>query len=518
MMGKNRNEENGLYFTRPVKLSVSSTRIEARLRLYNQYPGSYTNIKAMTRDLERIAAMGFKQVWVNPFYASCKNNFLNPAKINCPYAMRDHTKVDADFAGTFDDIKAYTAKAKDLGLVPLFDLVSLHVGIDHPFVNGDPELAKKGIDTKRWFARHPNGYLKIKGLDEHYNPTSSNPYDDTAAFNYSDPKIREEIIEYFWKPFIDQNIRELGFMGARIDAPGQIPRAVHQELLTYIDQACKETHQREAYLVAETIGQSSKFLAKDVDAIKGLVTHVMNSVWWMPGVDGQENHDYSLWQKDDNWWTQSKGILQGAAPTAGHSGSHDEERFAEVLKHKGITHPAVMKQRTLEKIMQAAFGSDGGHILSYGDEMGVEERINLHERRVIDVSKEKKFDLTSEIAEINQIVSLLPKPTFPEWTQRVFSKEYPELVIFIVHQGEGFTGNSHIIIGNTYNDEDKNIVITDEMIQEILKADGRNDSPEKRVMPSKLYLCGRLTEECFLIPEVHSTRTQGLKHKGICAA
>lgn len=479
-------------------------RREQHLRLYNQFPGSYESIKAMTEDLPRIAGMGFQEVWVNPFYKSCRFNPITPHKVQSPYAMQNHHEVDPLYKGNLEDIKAYTAEAKRLKLVPLFDLVALHVAIDHPYVSGDPELFEKGIDTTTWFKRHPNGNLKIKGLDENHKqlPTSSNPYSDTAAFNYDNPEIAEQIFEYFWIPFIDQNIRELGFMGARIDAPGQIPRHVHEMILSYVNQACKDKHGRSACLVAETIGESAKFLAKDVAGISGYVTHVMNSVWWMPGVDGQGDHHYDEWLNDDNWWANGKGILQGAAPTAGHSGSHDEERIAEILEHKGISDPVVLKQRILEKIMQAAFGSDGGHILAYGDEYGVTRKINLHAPYNPIAASEKKIDLCVEIGEINNIVKKLPTPTYPEWTQRVFYEKYPELVIFIVHQGEGFTGKSHLIIGNTYNDEDKNITVTTEMLDEIMKANGRNKTPESQKKPEKLFLCGKISADPSLELEV----------------
>nr|WP_245149779.1 hypothetical protein [Legionella pneumophila] len=45
-----------------------------RICCYNQYPGLYQDFDAMREDLQRIQKMGFKQVWVNPFYTPCQYN------------------------------------------------------------------------------------------------------------------------------------------------------------------------------------------------------------------------------------------------------------------------------------------------------------------------------------------------------------------------------------------------------------------------------------------------------------
>ena len=144
----------------------------------------------------------------------------------------------------------------------------------------------------------------------------------------------------------------------------------------------------------------------------------------------------------------------------------------------------------LEMIMATAFSSDGGHILAYGDEYGITDRVNLLSRKIIDVKNDQQYDLSKEISEINKVISELPEPTVPEWTQRVFYEKNPELVIFIVHQGEGFSGKSHLIIGNTLP---KDVVITESMLQNILQANGRNTTPLQTKKPENIILCGNIT-------------------------
>jgi len=482
VFGSNFNEKNS-----------ANGLTKQRLRLYNQYPGCYINFAQMTTDLVRIKAMGFDQVWVNPFYQTCQHNLLNSNKVHCPYAMSDHMSINPEYGDSFRDVIKYTKRANELDIAPLFDLVARHVAIDHPFVNGDPHLLKKGIDTKRWFLRHPNGNFVIKGMDENYTSIKDDPWSDVVAFDYSNPVVRQEIFDYFWKPFIDFNIRKLGFQGARLDAVGSISRETHELLLPYIDKVCQEVHNKKAYLVAETVGL--RYMPFN-GVVQGLVTHTMNNSFWMPGPEGRIDRDkkevkYELWRDDSNWHETSKSELQKIGPSAGHSGSHDEDRYPHILKSAGIKDPNLMKQRMIEMIMVAAFGSNGGHILAFGDEFGIEDKVDLLHRKVVHVAEEKKYDLKEEITEINSIVNQLPSPSKNEWTQRVYLDKYPELVIFIVHKNTGFDGDSHIIIGNI-NSTKHDIRLDQAMLDEILKANGRNTTAAQLKQPNKVYLCGNV--------------------------
>ena len=172
-----------------------------RLRCYNQYPGLYKNFDSMREDLTRIKKLGFRQVWVNPFYTPCQTNPIpnSEQKIHSPYAMQDDV-VYPRYASDETAVIAYTAEAKSLGLIPMFDLVPRHVAVDNRFVNGDPDLLNhNGIDTRKWFKRHDNGNLKFRNMDENYNQTGENPWSDAAEFDYDNPEIRQQIMQYFWE-------------------------------------------------------------------------------------------------------------------------------------------------------------------------------------------------------------------------------------------------------------------------------------------------------------------------------
>jgi glycosidase len=495
---ENRNENNPDFknaYNCIMKASIHSDKAislpgtKSRLTCYNQYPGLYENFYTMREDLPRIRELGFQQVWVNPFYTPCQVNPIPNMshRVHSPYAMQND-KVYHRYAPDGDImVKEYTSTAIDLGLTPIFDLVARHIAIDHQLVNGDPKLLKEqGIDTSKWFQRHPNGNLVMHNMDENYQPLGPNPWCDVAAFNYNDAEIKEQIIKYFWEPFIRNSIEELGFKGIRIDAPAMVPKEILSRLVDIANESCERKYGTQLIVIAETIGRG--YMDENL-ALKGIMTHTMNSVFWMPGPEGGYGYEYSLWNKDDNWFTENKGMLQQVAPTVGFPGSHDEPRYMQQVKDKGITDHQTLDKRMKEKLATAAFASDGGWILQYGDEYGATKAVDVFKPIAIKYHKDKElqeFDHSEFIYSINRTLAKLSPPSFPEWTQRIFLKSNPDLVVFLVHQGVGFTGESFAIITNI--NSTKRSTLTQADINEITSANHRN--PENVSTPKHLYLCG----------------------------
>jgi len=462
-----------------------------RIRCYNQYPGLYTDIQSMREDLSRIRTLGFDQVWINPIFTPCQTNPIPNMsdRIHSPYAMQNET-ISSRYAATDEAIREYTKTARELGLMPLFDLVAKHVAIDHRFLTGDTELMEKHqIDTRKWFKRHANGHLMLHNMDENYHPLTDNPWADVASFNYDDPEIMEEIITYFWEPFLKHNIVDLGFRGIRIDAPALMPPHVIPRLIKIAKQYCHECQENDPIIIAETVGRGSmdSFLA-----LKDCVTNTMNSSFWMPGPD--DGADYNLWRQDSNWFTENKGLLQRTGPTLGFPGSHDTVRAIQQFQDKGVTDPLTLEKRMLEKMAVAAFSSDGGWILQYGDEFGASKAVDVFDTTPIEYHQNSElqlFDCSDFVSQINKTIQQLPEVTFPEWSQRVFMESSPDLVVFLVHQGKGFSGNSFVIIANI--NAENHISLSEENIREIMLVNGRNAAPELRdQLPKTLYLCGSI--------------------------
>lgn len=469
-----------------------------RLRCYNQYPGLYLNIQSMQDDLPRIRALGFEQVWINPIYTPCQTNPIPHMedRIHSPYAMQNET-IYSRYAESDEAVKEYTKAARELGLMPLFDLVAKHVAIDHRFVTGDRELMETHqIDTRRWFKRHGNGHLMIHNMDENYHPLTDNPWADVAMFDYDDPVILEEIITYFWEPFLKHNIVDLGFRGIRIDAPALIPPQVIPRLVDIAKRYCYQCGEEEPVIIAETVGRGAmeSFLA-----LKSIVTHTMNSSFWMPGPDAESQYD--LWKQDSNWFADNKGLLQQTGPTVGFPGSHDTARAMQQFKDKGITDPATLEKRMLQKMAVAAFSSDGGWILLYGDEFGATKAVDVFDTTPTEyhrLEEHQNLNFSDFVMQINRIIQQLPDPAFPEWSQRVFIESKPDLVVFLVHQGKGFLGNSFVVVANT-NPADP-VTLSEKDLYEIMLANGRNAAHELRDrLPNSLYLCGAIESDQSLV-------------------
>lgn len=309
-----------------------------RFRSYNQYPFFYKSLSEMTGDLKRIKDMGFSSVWVNPLFEPCKSvDWISEeirkveaekgitktkihSKAGSPYAIKSFsinekisnyssaglTEPDRQKAD-YKDIRAYTDKCRELGLMPMTDIVMRHVSADSDLVKTHPQ----------WFKRHPNGNFVIFGRDENYKAQGQS-WDDVLEFNYDDPIIMEEILEDHIRPMCKMLISEFGFEGLRVDAAGKIPKQVYDRVIPYVDMLCLRTHGKKAKILGETLGQDiSEFLHAS-----GYVDYVYNSLYFYP-------YNQRFWEKDDTPVAHCKGVLQSqVAPTVGFAGNHDVSRIA----------------------------------------------------------------------------------------------------------------------------------------------------------------------------------------------
>ncbi|PCC26450.1 alpha-amylase [Glutamicibacter sp. BW78] len=98
--------------------------------IYQIYPRSFRdlhgsgtgNLAGITAELHQIAGMGVDAVWLSPFYPSPQRD--------AGYDVSDYTDVDPLF-GNLDDFDALIARADDLGLRVIVDLVPNHCSEEH---------------------------------------------------------------------------------------------------------------------------------------------------------------------------------------------------------------------------------------------------------------------------------------------------------------------------------------------------------------------------------------------------
>ncbi len=127
--------------------------------IYQVYPRSFADsdgdgigdLPGITDRLDHLAELGVDAVWLSPFYAS--------PQADGGYDVADHTDVDPLF-GSLEDADALIARAHELGLRVLVDLVPNHVSDEHPWFV-DALLSGPGSEERSRFlfrdGRGPGG-------------------------------------------------------------------------------------------------------------------------------------------------------------------------------------------------------------------------------------------------------------------------------------------------------------------------------------------------------------------------
>ena len=125
--------------------------------IYQIYPRSYQDsdgdgvgdLAGIVQRLPHIASLGADAVWISPFFTSPMKDF--------GYDVSDYCDVDPMF-GTLVDFDAVIAKAHDLGLRVMIDLVLSHTSDQHPwFVESRKDRSNPKADWFVWAEPKPDG-------------------------------------------------------------------------------------------------------------------------------------------------------------------------------------------------------------------------------------------------------------------------------------------------------------------------------------------------------------------------
>ncbi len=152
--------------------------------VYEIYPQSYYDsnqdgigdLKGILEKLEYIKECGFTAIWLNPINAS---SFRDAG-----YDVTDFYRVDARY-GTNEDYQALCAKAHEMGLKVVFDLVAGHTSIDHPwFVESSRAVPEAYANRYIWIDGTFDAPEGITGVGERDAAYLSNFYWSQPALNY----------------------------------------------------------------------------------------------------------------------------------------------------------------------------------------------------------------------------------------------------------------------------------------------------------------------------------------------
>jgi alpha-glucosidase len=125
--------------------------------IYQVYPRSFADsngdgvgdLPGITAHLDHIASLGVEGVWLSPFFKSPMKDF--------GYDVSDYCDVDPIF-GTLADFDALIARAQDLELKIIIDLVFSHTSDEHPwFAESRQDRSNAKADWFVWADAKPDG-------------------------------------------------------------------------------------------------------------------------------------------------------------------------------------------------------------------------------------------------------------------------------------------------------------------------------------------------------------------------
>ena len=91
---------------------------------------------AAAEHLPRLKELGITIVWLMPIHEIGAEN--RKGTLGSPYSVKDYYSVNPEF-GTLDDLKAFVARAHELGLYVIIDWVANHTAWDNPLREEHPD-------------------------------------------------------------------------------------------------------------------------------------------------------------------------------------------------------------------------------------------------------------------------------------------------------------------------------------------------------------------------------------------
>jgi starch synthase (maltosyl-transferring) len=349
--------------------SVEQAGASSGPRIYNLFPLLAGPVAAWADHLDRIAAMGFDWVWLNPFHY--------PGFSGSLYAVKDPYRLHPLLAGDGADpkklLKGFTKAAGGRDLAVMMDLVINHTAKDAVLATEHPE----------WFLRDPGGELRSPRAVDPVDPRKFTVWGDLAEIDYHNVDVRAAQIGY-WVKLVRHHL-DLGFNGFRCDAAYQVPAEVWQGII-----GAARAKAPGCRFFAETLGCTPEQVLGLKDA--GF-DFLFNSAKW--------------WDFRSPWLLEQYDLYREVAPTVAFPESHDTERLAMAL---GDPEPGELeRQYRFHYLFAATFSS--GVMMPMGFEFGCRKPLDVVGSRPGDWTWETanpRIDLTGYVGEVNRMKAAAP--------------------------------------------------------------------------------------------------------------
>lgn len=329
--------------------------------IYNLFPPLFGPIPRWEEHLDRIAAMGFTWIYLNPITI--------PGISGSLYAVKDYFGLNPLFHSESGEkpeqaLKHFLSAAGRRNLRVMLDLVINHTAVDSPLTYEHPE----------WYAKDEDGRIKNPSCIDPADATQITVWGDLAELAYWPPPDPEGLLHY-WDQVVSYYLR-LGFTGFRADAAYKIPGDFWARL---IQEARALTP--EVQFFAETLGCR----IKELDQLSSAgFDFIYNSSKW--------------WDFKEDWCLRQYNRFRRLAPSISFPETHDTERLAR--QSRGAVE--VARQRYLF----AAFFSTG-LMMPAGFEFGFQKKPHVVKTRPSDWEK-PTYDLTTYITQVNRLKKNCP--------------------------------------------------------------------------------------------------------------
>ena len=324
--------------------------------IYNLFPTLAGPIPRWENHLERIAALGFTWIFLNPIHT--------PGLSGSLYAVKDYFGINPLlYPETGEDPHAALARfikeAERRGLKVMLDLVINHTAIDSPLTEEHPE----------WYAKTADGKIKNPGAIDPADATKVTIWGDLAELEYWPPPDQEGLLHY-WDRVLSHYL-QLGVLGFRADAAYKIPGDFWARL---IGEA--RGLEPRAQFFAETLGcrleECGQLSSSGFDFLYN------SSKWW----------DFQA-----DWCLEQYNMFRRLAPSISFPETHDTDRLA------AETQGAVEVAR--QRYLFAAFFSTG-LMIPMGYEFGFQKHLHVVRTRPGDWETQA-YDLSSYIKGVNRM-------------------------------------------------------------------------------------------------------------------
>jgi len=329
--------------------------------IYNLFPLLIGPIPRWEDHLDRIAALGFTWIYLNPIHT--------PGLSGSLYAVKDYFGINPlfypeDGSDPEAALEHFLKEAARRGIRVMMDLVINHTAIDSPLTREHPE----------WYEKDEQGRIKNPGAIDPADARHVTVWSDLAELAYWPPPDPEGLLHY-WDAVISKYLR-LGFMGFRADAAYKIPGDFWDRLISEARRL-----EPEAQFFAETLGCRLEECGQLSSA--GFDFLYNSSKWW----------DFQA-----DWCLEQSNRFRHLAPSVSFPETHDTDRLAAETGGNA--------EAARQRYLFAAFFSTA-LMIPVGFEYGFKKKLHVVKTRPEDWEP-PSYDLTEFIAAVNRMKQNCP--------------------------------------------------------------------------------------------------------------